>query len=279
MKGGTGPSTRQTPSSSSALSSQTPSTVTRPSSNGFSKSISNGSRPPSTQSVCRPTSAMDHTDTPTHFSVPASRPASVLEGHSTVDPRPALGKRKGTTSTFTSQHLHPSLFEATEDQSPKEAAGMHGLPMSTCISPSYGNGQSSVARSLREASLSTAMRSLHITDDSLLPSHLDASRCSTPSLIPKLSLPRNPITPIHFTPFKNVKRSASPEKIPFLTRDSQTKAWDTKGRLEDIEHLYSELTEKMTGTMRERNGLEESVDLYKSRSASFPSILSLHNVC
>ncbi|KAI9792205.1 MAG: kinesin-like nuclear fusion protein [Peltula sp. TS41687] len=43
------------------------------------------------------------------------------------------------------------------------------------------------------------------------------------------------------------------------------KAWDTKGRLEDVEYLYSQLTEKMNGTLTERRGLEESIDLYQAR--------------
>ena len=58
-------------------------------------------------------------------------------------------------------------------------------------------------------------------------------------------------------------------KIPFLTRDSRTQAWDTKGRLEDMEYLYSELKQKMSGTTSERNGLEETVEIYKARSMSF----------
>ncbi|KAI9804085.1 MAG: hypothetical protein M1825_001486 [Sarcosagium campestre] len=43
------------------------------------------------------------------------------------------------------------------------------------------------------------------------------------------------------------------------------KAWDTKGRLEDMEVLYSELRQQMSGATAARNGLEEHMELYKSR--------------
>jgi hypothetical protein len=73
------------------------------------------------------------------------------------------------------------------------------------------------------------------------------------------------------------RRTASPSKekrLPFLTRDSNTKAWDTKGRLEDVEYLYGELKEKLDGTVREKKGLEETADIYKSRGMlTFPFLL------
>ncbi|KAF2232682.1 kinesin motor domain-containing protein [Viridothelium virens] len=43
------------------------------------------------------------------------------------------------------------------------------------------------------------------------------------------------------------------------------KAWDTKGRLEDMESLYAQLKGQMDSTTFERNGLEETVNLYKTR--------------
>lgn len=43
------------------------------------------------------------------------------------------------------------------------------------------------------------------------------------------------------------------------------KAWDTKGRLEDVELFCSDLQERLNGTTRERNGLEETASQYKSR--------------
>jgi kinesin family protein C1 len=54
-----------------------------------------------------------------------------------------------------------------------------------------------------------------------------------------------------------------------LTKDSNIPAftaWDVRGRLEDMEAMYSELKDKFSGTNIERNGLEEAVGLFKARS-------------
>jgi len=68
------------------------------------------------------------------------------------------------------------------------------------------------------------------------------------------------------------KRHRTPEwqKGDFLRKDSSTRsnfraAWDTKGRLEDMELLYSRLKEQMEGTTFERNSLLEIVDLQRTR--------------
>lgn len=76
----------------------------------------------------------------------------------------------------------------------------------------------------------------------------------------------------------------SPKKTPrltFLNRDSNTTtiAWDTRGRLQDVESLYSELKEKMNDTTNESSGLKETVAIYKTRcrSKSQPTILRSAN--
>jgi kinesin family protein C1 len=90
----------------------------------------------------------------------------------------------------------------------------------------------------------------------------------TPSMIPVLSkaeaMPATPATPCR-TP------RISPNKTQFLTKDSNIPnftAWDVRGRLEDMEAMYSELKDKFSGTSVERNGLEEAVVLYKARGQS-----------
>ncbi|KAI9815184.1 MAG: kinesin-like nuclear fusion protein [Phylliscum demangeonii] len=65
-------------------------------------------------------------------------------------------------------------------------------------------------------------------------------------------------------------RPASPQESTVRVTEKRAlgkrKAWDTKGRLEDIEYLYAELTEKLNGSVKENTGLEETVSTYKSRS-------------
>ncbi len=264
---GAGTGIRHTPSAStSSFALQTPSATGRVRPNGTA-STSGGARsnaPP--PALSRPASAMGHVNPPTDSSVPSVRPASVLGSSSTANGQSALGKRKGTTPFSISQHLHHSQFSASEGQylgEDDESCFPYGIARSD--SP-HGVNPSSFARSLREVSLSSAMRNLRITSDPSPPREMDISRCSTPCLIPKPTPSRKITTPIPFTPSRVVKRTASPQKLPYLTRESRTKAWDTKGRLEDMELLYSELKEQMHGTMRERNGLEETVDQSRSRS-------------
>lgn len=265
-KGRPGGGARHTPS----LSSQTPSAASRAKPNGsLSHGVDTGNHLPSTNAPSRPTSAIGHTNTPTDFSVPAARPASVLGSSSTASARAALGKRKGTTPISVSHYLPHLDVSALEDLSERESYESQAQRGSTRSSSPFGDNQSSFARGIRDTSLNAAMRNLRITSNPSPAPDVDMFRCSTPSLIPKPCPFRVAPTPIPFTPSKIVKRAASPKKLPFLTRESHTKAWDTKGRLEDMEVLYSELSEKMDGTMRERNGLEESVDLYRSRSMCF----------
>jgi hypothetical protein len=42
-------------------------------------------------------------------------------------------------------------------------------------------------------------------------------------------------------------------------------AWDVRGRLEDVEAMYSALKDTMSGTALERHDLEEAVTRYKAR--------------
>ena len=90
----------------------------------------------------------------------------------------------------------------------------------------------------------------------------------TPSQIPVLSkVEASNLSPV--TPRKNPL--LSPNKTPYLSKDSNITAftaWDVRGRLEDMEAMYSELKDTLSGTSMERNGLEEAVAVYKARSKS-----------
>jgi kinesin family protein C1 len=86
---------------------------------------------------------------------------------------------------------------------------------------------------------------------------------STPSQIPILSRAEascaTPATPSRIFKSSNTKNQ-------FLTKDSNIPAfiaWDVRGRLEDMEAMYSELRDTLTGTSMERNGLEEAVAKFK----------------
>jgi kinesin family protein C1 len=64
--------------------------------------------------------------------------------------------------------------------------------------------------------------------------------------------------------------NASPGKIVYLNRNSNTPApaWDTKGRLEDMETLYSQLKSQLDSAATEKTGMEEGISMFKTRSKS-----------
>lgn len=96
---------------------------------------------------------------------------------------------------------------------------------------------------------------------------VDMDTPKTPSHIPRRK-PSKVLLQDDPSPIKSPKRT--PSFIPFLTRDSNTKAiaWDTRGRLQDVETLYSELKEKMNDTTNESSGLKETMAIYKTRCRS-----------
>ena len=65
------------------------------------------------------------------------------------------------------------------------------------------------------------------------------------------------------------RRGATRDELPvFLTKEKLTPsslpAWDTKGRLEDMEQLYSQLRTQFASAADSKNALEESLSLYKN---------------
>jgi kinesin family protein C1 len=136
-----------------------------------------------------------------------------------------------------------------------------------------------VLRSLRDISLSSAMDQLTLESERSSPPVPRDPIEPSPSLLPKPS-PR-PIRAgfsLPVTPCRVTKLRPPAKKLPFLTRDSNL-VWDTKGRLEDMEYLYSELKDKMSGTTSERNVLEETVGVYKARSTSSSNLRhSIHEM-
>ncbi|KAK3064586.1 kinesin-like nuclear fusion protein, partial [Teratosphaeriaceae sp. CCFEE 6253] len=72
-----------------------------------------------------------------------------------------------------------------------------------------------------------------------------------------------------YTPRASERRGEEMLQQPFfLTKTSLTPvrtAWDTKGRLEDMEGLYGQLRSQFAAAADSKTALEESLALYKSR--------------
>lgn len=101
---------------------------------------------------------------------------------------------------------------------------------------------------------------------------VDMETPKTPSQIPRRKPSKGLLQDVP-SPMRSPKKTP---RLMFLTRDSNTTtvAWDTRGRLQDVESMYSELKEKMSDTTNESSGLKETVAIYKTRcrSRSQPTI-------
>lgn len=154
---------------------------------------------------------------------------------------------------------------------------------------------------LRNVSLNTALSNFHITPQegrkhsgqATVPKHRPSleriKEELSPSKIPKFSctpslrhtqslqiVPQQVSTP---SPLKHKGSMAAPPRTPttfarrkaelpvFLTKEKLTPlpAWDTKGRLEDMEHMYYHLKTQFSSAADSKQALEDSLALYKSR--------------
>ncbi|KKY23318.1 putative kinesin motor domain protein [Diplodia seriata] len=105
------------------------------------------------------------------------------------------------------------------------------------------------------------------------------SRAMPSSLVPlKHKVPGLP-EPAHKLPRKTLAEKAgeTKSKVPAppslkpvngAVKATTAAAWDTKGRLEDMEALYGELRHQMQSTSTERENMKETVESYKTKSMS-----------
>jgi kinesin family protein C1 len=299
-------------SSSVSSNKRMPSVSSRSTSNGsFSSSVGPGSRPKSAYGSRPPTSmafAQSTTTRPT--SMVAPRPATAVENHSSDEDLPAQGKRQGMLplpslpSSFQSSQGYSTL-QSRKLRAPKSMQSLKSLrsvnnmrdvSVSTALSmlrideeqPSPWKEHQAISSTIpptssssscHKPSISTGLRNLRIDSAESALVLFQAPGDSlvapkTPSQIPVLSKPEtHPATPA--TPSKNPK--ISPQKALYLTKDSNIPAftaWDVRGRLEDMEAMYSELKDKFSGTNMERNGLEEAVALFKGRSKLYSPLFA-----
>ena len=231
--------------------------------------------------------------------VSKSRPATSMDNHSDDEDMPAPGgKRKGMTplppvsSSIQSNQENTTLnnrkLRAPQSLQPLRSqisvAGMRDSSVSTAMrslniheDEEAPFGHQAISSTMdppplrHKASVRGGFRNARIDNPEaalVLFGAPDESSVApkTPSQIPVLKSDALTVAP--FTPCKTPQLS-TPKQTPFLRKDSNLPAftaWDVRGRLEDMETMYTELKDKMTGTSMERNGLEEAVGVYKARS-------------
>ncbi|GAB7349771.1 hypothetical protein MBLNU459_g0494t2 [Dothideomycetes sp. NU459] len=267
----------RTVSSTSTASSRTASSSRHPSGSSVS------SRPPSAASLTRSHSGLAHSRS--RSALPAMRPTADDDTASDGEQHSGLpAKRKGMNTrslqSLRSQYNKspPRRQRPPPDQIGYQLSDLSGVQPIT-PAPRARPASADTSDYLRNVSLSTAFQSLSLTprhpqtEKSIFHSSQEEPPCpKTPSCIPKLA-PKTPQTsqPAVSTPVTIVTKykihDAPRERIQYLTRGSNTPApaWDTKGRLEDMELLYAELKSQLGSAAQEKNGVEESLALYKTR--------------
>lgn len=127
----------------------------------------------------------------------------------------------------------------------------------------------------RDSSLCTALRNLTLNptpDPSQNPIPSSTSHNEHPgtphSKLPKPLNPARPpalVTPLPSPSKRKSTKKRPPEIVPFLTKDSNIKAWDHESRVREFEQMAESFFARMSQAGHESYGLKETVELYKSR--------------
>lgn len=129
------------------------------------------------------------------------------------------------------------------------------------------------SKSLRDISLTAALGALSLNQhDCVAIPEESKTTPNTPSYIPKRKTSKFSLAQDITSPLKSPKKT--PKVVPLLNKYSNIKAplvaWDTESRLENVEHMYSELEKTFEKTVKstttESNSLKETIGLYKARS-------------
>jgi hypothetical protein len=115
---------------------------------------------------------------------------------------------------------------------------------------------------LRNSSITSAMQSLSLE---VIP----PSDAESPSRLPR---PVTPAPMLFSTPLSICKpRQKSPSKLKhFLTRDTNTTAWDPDDMLASVERVMSEGFGKLQQNTQESSSMKEVLDMYKANCGSHP---------
>lgn len=282
---------------SSSASSRAPSTASRKTSTSSFTSVSgsNGDsrRAPSALDSHRSQTVLGYTRNVAQTPAPVARPASSMDGLTTTGEQPVLGKRKGMMpfSITTFQPLDNIRLRKQRGRHDNQQNYISSWQSSRSVQPqpsALSQSQASAQDLLRNCSfLSTAFSNLTLDSQAEGPessrsnTQEEPSAPKTPSYIPRPTSnpPQLQPSPSPSPALFSAKtlprlrnRSPSPRKI-FLTKESNSAvlAWDTKGKLEDLECLYTNLKAQMEGTTFEKNSMKEIIELYKTRSTFLSS--------
>ncbi|KAJ9219987.1 hypothetical protein DTO207G8_5326 [Paecilomyces variotii] len=256
---GTAKPLTRTKSYVSSASSRNTSTSSRTRSNtSYSATVGPGTRPAGF-GIARPQTSLSGTRKPPASS--GKRPATSMDIREEESPGSVLRKRKGTHRSYC-----PSIPTSTPHSVLPDSNGYRNGTWD-CSSNGQGSeigDRDSLCSAMSDLSLRSKFKPV------MEPSqHSDFTQCSLkhdprkqmcPNSAACLPVTRSPSPPKHRTPLKTQKR------IPqFLTKDSDTKAWDHDTQVRNIDEICETLFAKMSQAGQESFGLKETVDIYKSR--------------
>ncbi|KAH7061137.1 kinesin motor domain-containing protein [Macrophomina phaseolina] len=176
--------------------------------------------------------------------VPAKHKATGLP-----EPTP-LGKRK-------------TLAEQAGEVKPR-------IPAPPSVKPVNGAIKATTAAGIRNGNYSSS-----VTAASTRPTRANSTRANSntsfASSYNQGGRPQRPQTSMAHTRSMSHQTPSNRPQTALDTADSdppslgKRKAWDTKGRLEDMEALYGELRQQMQSTTTERENMKENIEIYKAK--------------
>ena len=220
------------------------------SNSSYSSSVGPGARPPSASSY-RSNTGFGHSK----FQKTAqSRPASSLEPHNEEpETNQVLGKRKGRMPISSNPPMCPLDIHT---------------PRMRRFSPGKEHRVRHV-QSLRDISLARRLDQLSLVDnvhDCAPPVELKPAQ--TPSSIPRV-VP-SPSKDVQTSPSRSPKKMKS--QPVFLNKETNvTTAWNIDDRVEEFDDMQRKFTEGIMAKMAEREGLQETVAMYKAQSTLAPA--------
>lgn len=249
------------------------------------RNISNGSvsstmsRPLSAASTVRSQTSMSRSRVPSYDRGGFARSVSVsTHRNEEYELDGMASKRKGMNPPFLPAASSPQFMRQSGISSDL-LPGTGSTPISQLGTAKYA-GASGLNRSAFETSLSTAFQSLSLQRQYESPGgSAFPSPCKleeeprTPSHIPRrvVKTPKWEPSPSVTSRLDRKLRTlhSSPTKPLFLTRDSNltAPAWDTEGRLEDMELLYTELKTHLENAVVEKKDVESNMNAQIKHSA------------
>ncbi|KAI7349957.1 kinesin-like protein klpA [Hortaea werneckii] len=224
---------------------------------------------------------------------------SARSQHSGSYMRSASDSSSGQTASHSAS---ASTSRQASGSSVATSSSFHSVPPPTQPAQPTHDGVQPVAGQQapsRNISLSTAFAGLSLTprcppkhqpslsniqESNHSPSKIPKFSCAPPPLPPPLRhtqsqqviqtpspLKHKPSLNGLYTPQRTSTRMQRQDILPvYLTKEKLTPtpsftAWDTKGRLEDMEKLYENLKTQLSGAADSKTAIEESLSLYKAR--------------